>query len=114
MSNPDYTGTFPVEPFIVLNTESRGVQANIEFRLRTGFEICSMSRDFLTEPVTFNWTATENQTIFCDSRTEIQCGSGECASRESGISLFIYTYVSGEIIADFCNEKIAPVKIGSS
>ena len=81
----EYNGTFPVTPDIILTTDSRGVQANVEYKTRTGFEMCVMSSEILAQPVTFGWSASENQTVFCDADTEIRCGSGECVKRNAGV-----------------------------
>jgi len=81
----EYNGTFPVIPDIILTTDSRGVQANIEYKTRTGFEMCVMSSELLALSVAFDWSASENQTVFCDVDTEIRCGSGECVKRNAPV-----------------------------
>ena len=81
----DYNGTFSITPDIILTTQQRGgVQANVEYKTRTGFELCAQSSALLAYRVEFEWTASKNQSIFCDSATEIRCGSGECVKRNGG------------------------------
>jgi len=102
-----FNGTFNVIPDILIETKYANVRATIDYRSKTGFELCAYALTYMPFlSVQLSWRASENVMVVC-SPAEYRCQSGECIKRETVCNAYRDCLSGDDETADVCAEAMS-------